>query len=236
MAKGQVTPKDSWIGNDARAQAAPAHLLFSSPGFTQLQGVLHIHTIQPTPLSVQSGLTLPAGAFGCAPSCCMVHFREQGLEGCQGRGWVAGSRGHVPKGLGLHHPWGEGAVRGGQSGISEVQGWGGDSLPRSKGIRTSVFPSPKGTPLGYPFVSLLSPTFVTSWLVPTWTAPNCPSNSESTSPPGPHPPAESTWDPRAPDAWPTPRCCRGVVWQQAVVSASWPGPRPWWWVPLKVHG
>ena len=67
MAKGQVTPKDSWIGNDARAQAAPAHLLFSSPGFTQLQGVLHIHTIQPAPLSVQSGLTLPAGAFGCAP-------------------------------------------------------------------------------------------------------------------------------------------------------------------------
>lgn len=104
----------------------------------------------------------------------MVHSWEQGLEGRQGGGWVAGSRGHVPKGLGLHHPWGEGAVRGGQSGISEMQGWGRDSLPSFKGIRTPVFPSPKGTPLGYLFVSLLSPMFVTSWMMPTWTAPTVP--------------------------------------------------------------
>lgn len=155
---------------------------------------------QPAPLSVQSGLTLPAGAFGCAHCCCMVHSREQGLEGGQGGGWVAGSRRHVPKGLGLHHPWGEGAVRGAQSGISEVQGWGRDCLPSSNGIRTPVFPSPKGTPLGYAFVGLLSPMLVASWLMPTWTAPSCPSNSASTTLPVPHPPAEPMWDPRTPDA------------------------------------
>ena len=176
------------------------HLLFSSPGFTQLQGVLHVHMIQPAPLSVQSGLTLPAGGLWLCSL--LLHGPFSGARSRRGSGRGLGSRlqGARPKRPGTPPPVGRSAVRGGQSGISEVQDWGRDCLPSSKGIRTPVFPSPKGTPLGYAFVSLLSPMFVTSWLMPTWTAPNCPSNSDSTILPVPHPPAEPTWDPRAPDA------------------------------------
>lgn len=150
------------------------------------------------PLSQSNlSLTLPAGGLWLCSLLLRGPFLGARSRGRQG-GLGSRLQGHVPKGLGLHHPWGEGAVRGGQSGISEMQGWGRDSLPSFKEHQNPSISISKGDTLGLPFVSLLSPMFVTSWMMPTWTAPNCPSNSDSTILPGPHPPAGPIWGPRAP--------------------------------------
>lgn len=142
------------------------HSYFFQPWFSpSCKGSCCVHLIQPAPLSVQStGLTLLPGPWLCSlllrgPFLGARVLRRQG-------GWVAGSRGHVPRSLGLHHPWGRGAVRGGQIGISSAGAGAGDSLPRTS--EPPVFPSPKGTPLGYLFVLLAM--FVTRWMMPTWTA------------------------------------------------------------------
>lgn len=218
-----MTPQGSWTGNGAQRRAAPG----PPPTFQPWQRSC-VFTRPSLLSSAQFGSTLPCrGALTCAHCRCLVHSLEQGLEGVGRDSRLLGA---LFKGPWTLPPVGRDAVRGVRSGTSELQGWGRDPLPSSKGVRTPVSLSPKGMPLGYHFFSLLLFMFTMSWPMPTWTPQNYPTSSDSRHPAM----SPSTCWAHVPPQGSTQRARGCVAWQHDLVSVSRPSPQHWWRVPLNV--